>query len=159
MNTTASNDGEVDAALAALVVRCRELIESKEPQGLALMRALREALTDLYAALIRLPGLGIHPAMTWLPATDFPSREETDIRNQLIQRLPIGLYWSALRPLKWETVADTGVKLVADALLSLRREVMLGGLRDEVPALGGPILALLTILQELVSDLEAYDKA
>jgi hypothetical protein len=32
-------------------------------------------------------------------------------------------------------------------------------LRDEVPSLGGPILAVLIILQELVSDLEAYERA
>jgi hypothetical protein len=84
----------------------------------------------------------------------------------LIQRLPTELYWSALRPLTWKTVADTGVQLVADALLQIRQELVLNGrpippsmLRDEVPTLGGPILAVLTILQELVSDLEAYQSA
>jgi hypothetical protein len=154
----------VDAVLAALVGRCLDLIQGGEPQDLHLLRQLREALTDLYAALIKLPGLGIYPAMTSrVPPTDSQKRRESGIRNQLIQRLPSGLYWSALRPLTWETVADTGVQGIADALLDLRRQMLLDArpippslLRDEVPELGGPILAVLTILQEVVSDLEAY---
>ncbi len=161
MSSTASDDRQVDAVLAALIERCLELIQGREPRGLELIRELRQAFTDLYASLIRLPGLGIYPAMTWLPEPDFPESEE--FRSQLIQRLPTGLYWSALRPLTWETVGDTGVQLVANTLVGLRQELMFNArpkppslLRDEVPSLGGLILAVLTILQELVSDLEAY---
>jgi hypothetical protein len=161
-----SDDRQTDAVLAALVGRCLDLIQGAEPQGLHLLRQLREAFTDLYAALIKLPGLGIYPALTIrVPPTDSQEDEEGGIRNQLIQRLPSELYWSALRPLTWETVADAGVKAIADALLDLRRQMLLDArpippslLRDESPELGGPILAVLTILQEVVSDLEAYAK-
>lgn len=166
MSSTESDDSQVDAGLAALVGRCVDLIQGEEPQGLHLLRQLREVFTDLYAALIKLPGLGIYPARTSrVRPTDSHEREESGIRNQLIQRLPSELYWSALRPLTWETVADTGVQVIADALLDLRRQMLLDArpippslLRDEVPELGGPILAVLTILQEVVSDLEAYGK-
>jgi hypothetical protein len=164
MSSSPADERQIDAVLAALVERCLELIRGDEPRGLDLIRELRKALADLYADLIRLPALGIYPAMTWLPGPDFPEREE--MRSLLIQRLPAGLYWSALRPLTWETVGDTGGGLVADALLGLRQELMLNSLpkapsllRDEVPSLGGPILAVLTILQELASDLEAYERA
>ena len=162
----ASDDGHVDAVLAARVQRCLDLIEGEEPEGLDLLRQLRLAFTDLYAALIKLPGMGIYPAMTWLPRTDSQRRDETVTRNQLIQRLPVELYWSALGPLTWETVGDAGVQVVADGLLHLHgelrpneRPIRPSILQDEVPTLGGPILALLTILQELVSDLEAYERA
>jgi len=164
VSSSESDKAQVDATLRALVERCLALIQNEEPQHLDLLTQLREALTDLYAALIKLPCLGIYAAQNSpFPPTDSQRREDSGIRKQLIQRLPPDLYWSDLRPLTWETVGDRGVQLVADELLDLRRDLMLDQrpkppslLRDEVPVLGGPILGVLTILQELVSDLEKY---
>jgi hypothetical protein len=167
VGSSESGKAQVDATLTALVERCLALIQNDEPQNLDLLTQLREALTDLYAALIKLPSLGIYAAQNSpFPPTDPQRHEDSGIRKQLIQRLPPDLYWSDLRPLTWETVGDRGVQLVADQLLDLRRDLMLRQrpkppslLRDEAPVLGGPILRVITILQELVSDLEKYQSA
>jgi hypothetical protein len=70
MDSTASDDRQVDTVLVALVERCLDLIQGKEPRGLELLRALRQAFTDLYANLISRPGRGIYAAGTWLPYPD-----------------------------------------------------------------------------------------
>ena len=146
------------------------LIDAQESEGLSLLQGLRIALAEVYVALIRLPGAGIYAADD---VGGIPEQSLTDsdraARVRLAKRLPLYLYWSALRPLTWDTVDGAGSALLITHLVELRHELrayqeigvqpsqVARLLQREQPTVGRAVLEPLTILQELVSDLEAYE--
>jgi hypothetical protein len=168
-----SNPTEPDIELASTLRRYVSLIETTDSRGLSLLRDLRETLADMYAVMVRLPGPGTSASMgaRWGPDPD-----EDPAFGGLVARLPDDLYWSALRPLTWETVGDRGARELAGLLIDVVRpsrklwaravadrqksmNVLPLAAADEFEDLGRPILEALTILQEVVTDLDAYKKA
>ncbi len=162
---------EAPLGIVELARRYVALTQGVEPRGLELLRQLREVLADLYAALVKLPGLGIEPAPTTGILAVTP--DDAPVQSGLAARIPPGLYWSSLLPLTWETVGDRGVQQLAENLTDIRHRLRTslesrdGGhhqhsllaLQLEVPDLCRSILEALTILHEVVTDLEAYEKA
>jgi hypothetical protein len=138
------------------------LIEAEEPRGLALLREFRTVLARLYATLVEFPAQG--PSMTTHTRGSAP--DVAHVESELIGRLPTGLYWSALRPLTWDTVGDRGVRDLAEALVDVwswvkpmvdvSEAAFLNGLEFDMSDICRPLLVGLTILQELVIDLDAY---
>jgi hypothetical protein len=85
--------------------------------GLAFLRDLRGTLADMYAVMVKLPAEGISPSSgRWQPE---PAEDPAFVR--LLERLPADLYWSALRPLTWETVGDRGARDLAGPLIFVVR--------------------------------------
>jgi hypothetical protein len=162
-----------DADLASILRRYVSLIDEDDSVGLVFLRDLRETLADMYAVMVKLPAEGISPSsgMRWQPD---PAEDPAFAR--LLERLPAALYWSALRPLTWETVGDQGVRDLAGPLIDVVRtsrdlwETAKADLEKSMSVLphvaafefedvGRPILEALTILQEVVTDLDAYKKS
>ncbi len=108
--------------LASWVELYLSLVKEDEPRGLALLRAMRQAVADLYAAMVGLRGSGDAPALrSREPAS---AEREVDIHSRLLARLPRELYWSALLPLTWKSVGDVGNQQLAERLLDIFRDLM-----------------------------------
>jgi hypothetical protein len=160
-------------ATANLVRLFVDLVEGDEPRGLDLLRGLRSALAHIYAAVLRLPEAD--PTDSMAPWVCVPDADFEDLgRSALRGRIPPELYWSALLPMTWETVGDSGVirltNLLAEVYSHLKLTVLRfdRGARDDqlvdewIAGLiiwGRPILQTLVILQEVVTDLESYERA
>ena len=148
--------------VAQLMGQYVSLIGAEEPRGLALLHELRTVLARLYAALVELPARG--GSVTHRVRGSEP--DEVRVELELIARLPTGLYWSALRPLTWETVGDRGASHLAEVLVDVWSWVKPGlgrpglafsyELESDMSLICRPLLEALTILQEVVTDLEAY---
>jgi hypothetical protein len=161
-----------DADLASILRRYVSLIDEDDSVGLAFLRDLRGTLADMYAVMVKLPAEGISPSSgRWQPE---PAEDPAFVR--LLERLPADLYWSALRPLTWETVGDRGARDLAGPLIDVvrtSRDLWVTAQADleksmnvlplaaafQFEELGRPILEALTILQEVVTDLDAYKKS
>jgi hypothetical protein len=139
-----------------------------------MLRQCELALADLYPLVVRVPSLGRSPAMTTPEGIDqSPIPNEGDLESTVAGRLPQDLYWAALRPLTWEDVANTGTTRMAHALVSIGRVLtpilweaatassnsLLYAFSLDKDDLAQLTLAALTILHEVVTDLEAYEKA
>ena len=160
---------EAEADIAHLIRSYVALIEEPEPRGLELLRGLRGALARLYPSLIGLPSRG--PAMT--SRTRGSASDDLRVELGLIARLPPDLYWSALRPLTWDTVGDRGARDLAQTLVDVWSwlkphlvnfenggpgTAFLYMLGVDMPETCRPLLEALTILQEAVTDLDAYGR-
>jgi hypothetical protein len=168
--TTANQPDEAAARVVTTATAYLQLIAGDSPRDLVLLRQLRGALADLYAALVRVPLLG------WVPATttwqEHVETTDAHLEHRLLFRLPSGLYWSALRPLTHANVANTGSHRLAQTLGYiaglLERTLfadggtapagVLYGLGLEMDELMPPILWALTVIEEVVLDLVAYER-
>ncbi len=86
-------------------------------RGLGLLRDLRTALTDLYAAAIH-----VSPAPPRSGDGSIHLLEDSrrvEIEASLQRRLPPEMYWSALLPLTYKTVGNAGVKQLAEDLVEV----------------------------------------
>jgi hypothetical protein len=97
---------------ASLARRWVEIIEG-DLKGLELLIALRQAMTLLYAAGLQLPeGPEKEPTNRRVRLT--PEAKQAEVVASLDARLPPEMYWSALLPLTYLTVGNTGVTQFAD---------------------------------------------
>jgi hypothetical protein len=163
---------ELADGLVLMSARYISLLKDQDPREFELLAQCQVALADLYALLVRVPDLGMSLAMT-SPVDPLPLPDEGDIEPHVAGRLPAELYWSALRPLTWETVGDVGLKQLALSLVGIWRvlnriaptsatdspDCVLHRFALEKDDLVQLTLDALTVLHEVVTDHEAYEKA
>jgi len=127
--------------------------------GLELLRELRVALADMYAAGPRLPEL---PSMCPPEGHVEPVTEskQAALVASVESRLPREMYWSGLLPLTYLTVGDAGVKQFADDLREIYFWLAPGFGRNHATVgdwqsyWGMPTVRCLAVLHEVIGDLE-----
>jgi hypothetical protein len=151
---------------AGLARRWVEIIDGAM-KGLELLIALRQAMTLLYAAGLQLPEAPARePTNRRIRLT--PEARQAEVVAALEARLPHEMYWSALLPLTYLTVGNTGVTQFADDLREIYTLLEPGlelfddsGITTEVVdswsngdySWGPPTIRCVHILHEVINDL------
>ena len=158
---------EILTAFAVVARGFRQVIEDPALERVDLLRMLRVTMADLYATALRMPG---RPPRTGVPRqfSLLPSDLWVAIRDELMRRLPHEMYWTALLPLTYETVADVGTRQMAEDLSDIYIDLgngfqlqMAGGTSADVldwwadwdVSWGATTVRCLAVLHEVIGDL------